>query len=90
MERYVLKLQVQLYISTPFSTPSHPLTHTHSPLTHTHRSQVYMDWANHYLRKGHYTQTLSDLHECVQGDNLPKIIHAVGKYVESVKFMLIL
>ena len=72
-----------------FSTPSppHTLTHalTHS-LTHTlTHSQVYMDWANHYLRKAHYTQTLTDLHECVQGDNLPKIIHAVGELVNSVK-----
>ena len=48
-------------------------THTH---THT---QVYMDWANHYLRKAGHSATLSDLKEISDGHFLPQIIGAVGK-----------
>ena len=50
-------------------------THTH---THTH-TQVYMDWANHYLRKAGHSATLSDLKEISDGHFLPQIIQAVGK-----------
>ena len=47
---------------------------------HTHlRAQVYMDWANHYLRKTGHSATLSDLKEISDGLFLPQIIQAVGK-----------
>jgi hypothetical protein len=46
--------------------------------THTH-VQVYMDWANHYLRKTGHSATLSDLKEIADGHFLPQIIQAVGK-----------
>ena len=45
---------------------------------HTH-VQVYMDWANHYLRKAGHSTTLSDLKEISDGHFLPQIIQAVGK-----------
>ena len=50
-------------------------THTHA-CTHV---QVYMDWANHYLRKTGHSATLSDLKEISDGLFLPQIIQAVGK-----------
>jgi hypothetical protein len=59
--------------SDPPSSSSSSSLHQQPP----DQKKVYMDWANHYLRKAHYTHSLSDLHECVKGDNLPKIIHAV-------------
>ena len=56
-------------------------THTHARArTHTHtHTQVYMDWANHYLRKAGHSATLSDLKEISDGHFLPQIIGAVGK-----------
>ncbi len=50
--------------------------HTHM---YTHDAQVYMDWANHYLRKTGHSATLSDLKEIADGHFLPQIIQAVGK-----------
>ena len=41
--------------------------------------QVYMDWANHYLRKSGHSATLSDLKDISDGHFLPQIIQAVGK-----------
>ena len=41
--------------------------------------QVYMDWANHYLRKAGHSATLSDLKDISDGVFLPQIIQAVGK-----------
>ena len=40
--------------------------------------QVYLDWANHYLKKGGYSDTISDLKDIADGQYLPKVIHAVG------------
>ena len=42
--------------------------------------QVYLNWANHYLRKAGGDQPpLSDLKEIANGQSLPRVLKAVGK-----------
>ena len=39
--------------------------------------KIYMDWANHYLHRGGFTDVLLDLKDISDGNFLPKVIQAV-------------
>jgi len=39
-----------------------------------------MDWANHYLHRAGFTDVLLDLKDISDGNFLPKVIQAVGKF----------
>ena len=42
-------------------------------------TQIYLDWANHYLRKAGQTLVLNDLKDISDGYYLPQVIQAVGE-----------